>query len=192
MAQLNLILGNETQALTYVQKAVQSDPRDTTALALLRDHDIQTGHVQDARKRYQQTYPELFSDTPRIVITNNLQTAIDLAALLLKAGEREHADRLLSSTLTTINGSPRLGENGYGISDVEIYALQGNQQQALAALRQAVDAGWRFLWKPYLKYNTNLDPIRNTPEFKSVVAELKTDVAGQLARVKEHETDVCK
>ena len=133
MAQLNLILGNETRALAYAQKSVQSDPRNTVALALLRDHDIQTGHVHDARKRYEQAYPELFS-AQHSIGTADLHASIDLAALLQKTDGQEQGDRLLSAALKYIKNNPRIGMNGYGISDVAIYALQGNKQQALALI----------------------------------------------------------
>ena len=190
---LNIMLGDEAQTLTYARKSVQIEPRGAYPgpLAVLGDHDIQTGHVQEARERYQQAYPELFPAEPRVGL-DNLRAAINLAALLLKTGHKEHAEQLLNAALTTIKTSPRLGAYGFGISDVAIYALQGKKQQALAALRQAVDAGWHVYWRPPMKYNTNLDTVRNTSEFKAEVAELKTEMAGQLARVKQQKTAICK
>ena len=192
MLTLHDVQGDVTQALSYARKAVLIGGRDAypVPLATLRNHDIQTGHLQDARSRYQQAYPELFSSAPRLGL-DNLRAAIDLAALLQKTGEQERADRLLSTASTTIKNSPQLGANGYGISDVEVYALQGHKQKALAALQQAIDADWRLYWSYYLNYDTNLASIRNTPEFKAIVAELKKDMAQQLARVKQQETDIC-
>ena len=69
------------------------------------------------------------------------------------------------------------------ISDVQIYALQGQTTEALVALREAIDQGWRSLWWYDLKHDKNLDSIRDEPEFQAMVKEIETDMAEQLARV---------
>ena len=107
--------------------------------------------------------------------------------MLQKTGEQERAERLLNDVLKYIHGIRRLGFTGYGIRDVEIYALQGNKKQALAALRQAVDEHWRWSWKYKLEHAANIDSIRKEPEFQKITAEVKADMAKQLARVRETE-----
>ncbi len=82
---------------------------------------------------------------------------------------------------------PRLGFDGYWIYDVQIYALQGEKQKALAALRQAIDEGWRVGWWYFLKYDPNLESLHDEPEFQAMVAEIEADMAAQLARVREME-----
>ncbi len=88
-------------------------------------------------------------------------------------------------SLAYMQNLPRLGTWGYGIKDVEAYALQGDSVQALAALRQAIDAGWRKNWRYHLEINPNLDSIRNEPAFQAMVEEVRADMAAQLARVRE-------
>jgi hypothetical protein len=70
-----------------------------------------------------------------------------------------------------------------------IYALQGEKQKALAALRQAVDEGWRLSWWYYLELDPNLESIREEPEFRAIVAEIEADMAEQLERVRQMERD---
>jgi hypothetical protein len=41
------------------------------------------------------------------------------------------------------------------------------------------------MWRWQLLYNPNLESIRDTPEFAAIVAEIETDMAEQLARVRE-------
>jgi hypothetical protein len=43
------------------------------------------------------------------------------------------------------------------------------------------------MWRLQLLYNSNLDSIRDTPEFAAIVAEIEADMAEQLARVREME-----
>jgi glucan phosphorylase len=70
---------------------------------------------------------------------------------------------------------------------VQIYALQGEKQKALSALRKAVDEGWRFLWRYSLKYDPTLESLHDEPEFQAMIEEIEADMAAQLARVREME-----
>ncbi len=116
----------------------------------------------------------------------NYFAAINLALILSATGERERADLLLERSLAFIQ---RLGNSGSWISDVQIYALQGQTTEALAALRQAIDEGWRSSWWNYLKLDKNLDSIRDEPEFQAMVKEIEADMAEQLARVHERQAN---
>ncbi len=113
--------------------------------------------------------------------------AIDLALVLSKTGEQERADLLLDPSLQYIQTLPRLGEYGYGFADVRIYALRGDKQKALSALRQAIDEGWRDSWRYFLKHDPILESLHDEPEFQAMVAEIEADMAVQLARVREME-----
>jgi hypothetical protein len=76
---------------------------------------------------------------------------------------------------------------GFGISDVQIYAIRGERQKALSALRQAIDEGWRGFWWYFLKHDLSLESLHAEPEFRAMVAELEADMAAQLERLGERE-----
>ena len=78
---------------------------------------------------------------------------------------------------------PRTGWAGYGILDVQLHAALGNPEDALTALREAVDAGWRPLLDVPLERDPSLEPLRAEPAFGAIVAEIEQDMAAQLARV---------
>jgi hypothetical protein len=118
---------------------------------------------------------------------SNWQPAIDAALVLLKTDERERAKLLLTRSLRHIQTQPRLGIGGYGVADAQVYALQGEKQKALFALRRAIDEGWRVDWRYSLKLNPNLESLHDEPEFQAMVAEIEADMAEQLARVREME-----
>ncbi len=105
--------------------------------------------------------------------------------VLSATGEQERADLLLERSLAFIATIQRLGFWGTWISDVQIYTLQGQTAQALAALREAIDAGWRSLWWYYLEHDKNLDSIRDELEFQAMVEEVRADIAAQLMRLRE-------
>ena len=67
---------------------------------------------------------------------------------------------------------------------MQIHALRGDKAKALAALRDAEQAGWRGpLWRYYRDFDPNLASIRNEPEFKAVFADIERDMAQQRARL---------
>ncbi|MCH7981162.1 MAG: winged helix-turn-helix domain-containing protein [Proteobacteria bacterium] len=135
---------------------------------------------------YNDRYPELFGDELLEVNRFNYAPAILLFRHLLQQGAQERADILAEHTLAFLSSQPRLSFYGHHIADVEIYALQGNHEKALALLRQAIDAGWRNYWW-LAEHNPNLDLIRNEPEFQVMLKEVEADMAAQLMRVREME-----
>jgi hypothetical protein len=70
---------------------------------------------------------------------------------------------------------------------VELYALRGDRERALTALREGAEKGIRYMWRFHLLHNPNLKSIRDTPEFAAIVAEIEADMTEQLARVREME-----
>jgi hypothetical protein len=141
----------------------------------------------EARALYEKSQPGLLNEGDPTVAGLNWFAAIDLALVLSKAGDQGHADLLLNRSLQHIQTLPRLGEGGYRIADVRIYALRGDKQKALSALRQAIDEGWRVYWRYFLKHDLNLESLHDEPEFQAMVAEIEADMAAQLARVREME-----
>jgi tetratricopeptide (TPR) repeat protein len=184
---LHLYRDDEAAALNQARKTLSVSPRDRRSLNLLRNHEFSTGRYAEARTLYKKAYPELLSDDDPTVGRMNFGPAVNLALVLFNTGEKERADLLLEKSLRYIRTKPRLGQNGYGLTDVEIYALQGEKQKALSALRQTIDEGWRYLWWYSLKLDPSLESLHDEPEFQAMVAEIEADMAEQLARVREME-----
>jgi hypothetical protein len=136
---------------------------------------------------YEKRHPELLGEDAPNVDYGNYRAAIGLASVLSKTGEQEKADLLLNRSFQRIQSRPRLSWAGYGIADVQIYALQGEKQKALSALRQAIDEGWRAFWWYHLKYDPTLESLHDEPEYQAMVAEIEADMAVQLERVREME-----
>ncbi len=188
MHMLHAYRGEDDKATAYAQKVLNSNPRAWNrrlAAAYLRDRDLQAGRYAEARARYEMAFPELLTVNEPEIDGANYLAAINLALKLSATGEQERADLLLERSLAFIETIQRLGSAGFWVSDVQIYALQGQTAEALAALREAIDAGWRSLSWYYLKHDKNLDSIRDEPEFHAMVKEIEADMAEQLARVHE-------
>jgi TolB-like protein/Tfp pilus assembly protein PilF len=185
MHALHLYRNDEAHALEYARRASALNPRYVPDP--LRDHELRAGRYVEARALYEKRHPELLNEGDPTVDGSNWRAAIDLAPVLSKTGEQEHVDLLLNRSLAHIQSLPRLGQFGYGIADVLIYALQGDRQKALSALRQAIDEGWRGFWRYYLKRDLSLKSLHDEPEYQVMVAEIEADMAAQLGRVREME-----
>jgi len=159
-------------------------------LRWLRDADLKQGNHQAARLRYAKAYPALLASTSPTIDGSNWQAAVDVAPVLRAAGEGAAAGALLNRAGEVVRTIPRLGVRGYGIADVQIHALRGDNAKALAALREANKAGWRG---PYWRYYRDFDPclasIRNAPEFKAVFADIERDMARQRAELAKRPKD---
>ncbi len=182
---LNFYLGDDVAAQRDARTMLEIYPRNSGALHLLRNADLAAGRYDVARSRYARAYRELVEPEVPDVNTSNYQAAVDLALVLLRLGETERAGDLLHGSMEVIKTLPRLGTNGYWITDVRILALQQRPQQALSALQQAIDDGWRTRIWYYLGHDPNLDSIRGEPEFQRLYTELQNDLAAQALRVQD-------
>lgn len=187
---LYIFTGDEARALEAARVSHEVfGPDAVGTMAHLRNHDLRSGDYAKARARYRQGYPELFAEDAPTITEENYEAAIDLALVLIRSGERDRADLLLDRSLAFIGSMHRLGPSGYGIADVLIFAMRGKSEAALSALRKAIDDGWRTSWWFHLENNPNLDSIQSDPRFQSMLAEIKADMASQLARVRAMEAD---
>jgi tetratricopeptide (TPR) repeat protein len=189
MQLLHLYRGEEVAALDYGRKADEIGRSWVFAFPyqLIANHELRAGRYSEARALYEKGHPELLGEDAPNVEYRNFRAAIDLASVLSRTGEQKRADLLLKRAFQRIHAFPRLGWDGYGISDVKIYALRGDTQKALSALRKAIDEGWRALWWYYLKFDPTLESLHDEPEYQAMIAEIEADMAEQLARVREME-----
>jgi hypothetical protein len=129
-------------------------------------------------------YPEFFAATPPALNTSNLDVAVDLALVLQKTGDDALARLLLEQAKTLLKTRPRLGAEGYGLTDVEVHAIEGKNREALVALHDAVKAGFRgFQWRSYRDIDPALEPLRDDPAFKAAFVEIERDIARQRAEL---------
>lgn len=177
--------GDDEAARADARALLEVAPRYWGAFHVLRNFDLAAGRLEVARSRYARAYRELTEPELPEVDARNYRAAIDLALVLIRLGEQERANDLLDGSLEVIGTMPRLGVSGYDICDVRIYALQQRPERALAALREAVNEGWRLWVWFYLERDPNLDSIRGEPEFQRLHAELRADLAAQARHVQE-------
>jgi tetratricopeptide (TPR) repeat protein len=200
-ALLHLYHDEQAEAVAIARERARPDSHNRwgtrgIALRILATSDLAAGNYEDIIARCLTHYPELadgkFPTGQRRLtfpVWEAFLVASDLASAYLRAGEMMKAESLLSLIESELPHWPQKGAlfQGYGYADVELHALRGDKDRALAALREGAAKGIRHMWRLQLLYNPNLESIRDTPEFAEIVAEIEADMAAQLARVREME-----
>ena len=187
METLHVFTGDDAGVLNYGRRAIAIRPRVSFAIMYLRDLEVRAGRYIEARALYERSFPEFFTDSETKIDGKNFRAAIDLASVLTMTGEQNRADLLLNRSLQYIQTKPSDGRDRDSIAKTQIYALQDRREDALSALRQAVDEGWRIFWWYHLKQDPSLESIRGEPEFQAMMNEIEADMAMQLARLNEYE-----
>ena len=153
--------------------AQESAELDSANLFLVTDMDLHAGAYAQARARYVEAFRELFDDELPALNIRTAYAIVDLALVLQRAGEKQRAAILLDHSEESFRTRPRTGGVGIGVNGNRgMHAMRGDKSLALAKLREAEHAGWRFLWRYYRDYDSSLASIRNEPEFKAVFADM--------------------
>lgn len=131
------------------------------------------GDFEHARKEYELEYPGWFSEpVPDVMPERDVDDIVDIALILQRNGENENATKLLNLALETISSHQRnRGILAFGFLDVQIYALLGRREEALAALEACADLEYLSGWQG-LKFLPHYDSIRDDPRFTAVVSRL--------------------
>ena len=155
-------------------------------LALISTFSMFDGDFDKAQKYAERVNPEFAADADPEVDVFNVANLIAYAFILQNQGENKRADTLLNAALPVVRTLPRMGLAGHGIRDVQILALQGRSFEALAALREAIDEGFRGTvasngWP--LAIDPYLDSLRSQPAFQAMIGEIDDAVAEMQQRV---------
>ncbi len=196
---LHLYREEDTEAVAIARELTQPDSHNRRgtrgiALRILTASDLAAGKNGDIIARYLANYPELTKGAfpkerlpAESLIWEAFLVTLDLASAYLRAGQDAKAESLLSLVESELQHWPRAWWWGHGIADVELHALRGEKEKALAALQEHADQGTRDYWRWQVLYNPNLESLHDEPEFAAIVAEIESDMASQLARVREME-----
>lgn len=175
--------GEQEDAVNAANAMLEMAPDNWLSLLILRDADYRDGNISVALERYREAKPDLFENEAPVIDATNFGWAIEIANVLIRAGQRDHAEILLQGALSAIQTRPRLGFSGYGISDVEIHALMGDREFALDLLERAVGEGWRSGWRIGTERNNNLASLHGDPRYQAVLTEIEAAMEAQLNRV---------
>ena len=181
--------GDQAGALRVARKGLddQLDFRwgsELMFLDIVTTMSIESGNPDLALDYHRDIAPELFDAQPTVTVDNMFY--VPHSALLLKeTGNDALADQLLRLAYDEYERVNPNHLHGYDFSilDVELLAMLGEDDLALAYFRQAVEEGWGLGWADTLN-NLTLDSIRGRDEFQESMAMIsarRDDQSEQLA-----------
>ena len=176
--------GEEANALAAAERLQTIAPGNNTTLYML----LVLGRYNEVLRIVAASYPEFACDREPEVSRLNLFQAINASLALEETGDRDCANRLLDKALQQMLLITRLGISGYGFADVEVYARQGKTEQALTALRKAIDDGWRVFWWTQGTRSPHTVSLRDVPEFQGMMDEIQSDMTVQLEHLRHLNT----
>ncbi len=188
-AYFHLLQGDAVAAERFARQAQVIDSDVFYSAFVLAAIDAKRGNYASARAHYAKLVPRLLDTGSPAILAYDLALVPNLVPILLMTGETERATQLLDRAREVIKTMPRLSEGGYGIADVQIYALRGEKTKALELLRKAAEVGWRLDWRYYRDVDPALASIRDDPEFKSVFADIERDMARQRTELAKQPKD---
>lgn len=148
----------------------------------MSDIAILAGDLEKARQYVYVVSPVLRSDAVTQIDRFTIRDVVKLAYIDIQNDNVARGKELLNAALPVAQLLPRFGMFGQGIRDVQIYALLGRKEDALEALRAAVDAGFRGSI-PYDSWLLEEDPylvsLRDDKRFIDIVDHL-ADLTGEM------------
>ena len=174
---LALLASGETQeALSVVLGTLEQRPDDNRTRIAAARTELRAGSLEKVRSLLE---PMLTAAEPgngplfqpfAVHFWDPQVAALDLVVARMESGDTERGLELLA---TVKNHFEVLREEGFAnpmlrVQEARIHALEGNRDKALAELRKAIAAGWRF-W--YLDGDPAFKSIQNSREFQSIVSD---------------------
>ncbi|MFK7956449.1 MAG: tetratricopeptide repeat protein [Lysobacterales bacterium] len=173
--ELHEFRGNFDLALEEAQALESRWPMPFARLTVGRNL-LHAGYYQEVVTLLDQHWPELLTgNSPSPTNLDQLQAAVLAGRAYWYLGEKERANDVLDQALAYMTTLPRVRGDGYGELDVTIHVLRGEHVQAITALQDAVDAGWRDNWwrLRYPSYRV----MDDSPQWRTIVAELEAGAA---------------
>ncbi len=200
-----MVQGNTNEYIKQLRIAVREKANNYSVRRPLLDADIRAGRFELALMRYQTLFPYLFEKDhaiDRLVFSEEgsymsekfqAMAMMEIAEILMCLGDHDRANELLDkgweffrAQFTLRSGWLWAYGSGYGVRDAIRFALRGESDAALAAIREAVDQGFRDRLELEASH---FDSIRDEPEFKAAMAIVEADLARQLANVRRMEAN---
>ncbi|HUU27946.1 MAG TPA: tetratricopeptide repeat protein [archaeon] len=180
-----------TRYMQFTYDILSKDPENWQLITKAAFAEMQVGNYEKALTLYERArsaYKQVgipFGLIPWLIAAFGRADLVYMANAYFKTGDAESGEKLLAESRVFLE---KLREQGLGTPasyyfEASVHALGGNKEMAFASLRKAIDLGWRLSW--YARIDPTLESLRDTPEFKDMMAEVDADIARQRRQLKE-------
>jgi len=178
------------EALSLVRASLNERPEDLRTIVAAARTELWAGNYDQVRFLLEPLLEEAEPGTGSLFRPSGIHfwdpqiAALDLAVALLENDKSEMGLALLSEVKKYYGflRSEGLKHPILTYQEARILALEGNQEDALGALRNVIAAGWRF-W--YLDGDPALKSLHDNRGFRSIVSDKDMLVEKERARLEE-------
>jgi TolB-like protein/Tfp pilus assembly protein PilF len=179
---------NFDQVVPYIEEkfAIEQSRDNSFFIALMGMISLMQGN-QEAAKVYFDEYLEIYDGK---VHTNskNYWSSLSVSYFLLNHGEA-HQNELARSALAEIRENlQEVFDSGFVTPDIyyalaQMEAIDGRQDESLAALQQAFESGWRAPW--LARVDPLLAMVRDNPGFFLLMQKLDETIQAEVNKLKD-------
>jgi TolB-like protein/Tfp pilus assembly protein PilF len=179
------------EALSVVRASLKERPEDRRTIVAAARAELRAGNFDQVRFLLEPLVEEATPGTGSLFRPSGIHfwdpqiAALDLAVALL-VSEKSKAGLALLSEVKKYYASLRsegLDHPMLTYQEARILALEGNQEDALEALRNVIAGGWRF-W--YLDGDPALKNLQDSREFRSIVGDRDMLVEQERAKLEKN------
>jgi len=179
---LHQLRGEYEQAVEVMEQIAERFPFEGPQVGLGFNY-MTIGGYDKARAIVEKNWPEYLGTEP-IEVNDTNDGRTQMAGMALYAtGDTERGNYLLDQALAYYQSQPR-----HGPGPVFIHGFRGEKQEAIAALRKAMDEGWRFGWFRVTRYHM-FDHMLSEPGWVELITELEADIAEERRWYEEHQDE---
>jgi TolB-like protein len=176
-----IVRGEAEAAVEYARELVLAGPDPRLQVNLVGAY-LMNAEWDKAGPMLEVFTPKFFAEGEIVVDPSEVQAAINAAATMREGDEwSERGQYLAGKALETMQTMHRTRGISFQFLDIPAHGIRGDFSRAIAALRQAIDSGWRFNW--WLLRTPSYDSVRDDetygPEWNALIAELEADIAEQ-------------
>lgn len=183
-----LAQGRVEEALAVVRTSLEERPENLSTIFAAAHTEARAGNYDRARMLLEPLAAGASTGEGPLFRRSGIHfwdpqiAAMDLVVALLETGDREAGLALLAEIRTyfAFLKSEGLEHSVLRFQEARILALEGREEEALAALRQIIAAGWRF-W--YLDGDPALGNLQDSREFRSIVNDRDMLVEQERAKL---------
>lgn len=159
LTRMYITQGKYGKARQQIKNFLENYPDDNTTLTAAADIELFTGNLDKAK-----------------VYLDKIPPTAEYAYVLNKEGKKEESDQLFKEQLKSETDNIKNGSNEFTsyYNIARIYAVLGQQSEAIYWFKKAVQNGWcYYLWSVK---DPLLENVSKTAEFKSVIEKLKSKI----------------
>lgn len=175
--------GEDQLAAALLKDLYNTGPYNRFVFTLLRDHYIWQGDLQTALALCEASYPDVLALRPSVDFFEYQFVAVECGQVLKALGRHEEGDALINRARNLISPERIAGDNFQYVVLAMMHTADGEHDLAIRALREGVDAGWRYFTNYYLVHSPSLAALRHRAEFQALVDDYEALLADERRRL---------